>query len=175
MLKYLVACSAAIYCVLLLFGDESRRPEVTRQVQDDVTGISMAAMTLPEEPLRTRTVTGGMSDAEAVRVALEAGKEYRAQRKPEMLRGLTAAVETAPAAAGSTSDVTPKRDYRYVSGSRVNLRAGPGTGNAVVGQLVQGDAAEVLDDRDGWFQVRTADGAISGWISGRFLTDRKPG
>ena len=63
----------------------------------------------------------------------------------------------------------------FVTGSRVNVRQGPGTGNAVVGQVTQGMEAQVLETRDGWMQIVTKDGGASGWISGRFLEERQPG
>lgn len=176
MLKYSVACLATLYCILILFGDESRKPAVTRQAQDDVTGFTLTSFALPEADVTTKTLASGISDAEAVRIALEAGKAYRTDRKLAPLRGgrvAAIATETKTGAPVASADVDGP--LRYVTGSRVNLRAGPGTGNAVVGQVVLGDAAEVLDDRDGWYQIRTTDGATSGWIFGRFLGDRRPG
>lgn len=170
MLKYLVACAASIYCIMILFGDESRRPEVTRQAQDDVTGFTLASFRMPEDDRTSSLLTSRMSEAEAVKIALEAGREYRATRKAAPLRGLVASAEAAPAVAPAQT-----ANLRYVTGSRVNLRAGPGTGNAVVGQLFLGDATEVLGDQDGWYQVRTANGAVSGWIFGKFLAEQQPG
>ena len=35
--------------------------------------------------------------------------------------------------------------------------------------------AEVLADRDGWYQIRTPDGEASGWIFGQFLSEQSPG
>lgn len=175
MLRYIVASVAAIYCLLLLFGDHNRRPEVARQAQDDVTGFSLASFELPDTTVVAKSLDSGISDAEAIRIALEAGKAHRANRKAAPLRGMIAAVEAEPTTGQVTSAVSAAAALRYVTGSRVNLRAGPGTGNAVVGQLFLGDEAEVLDDRDGWYQVRAADGAVSGWIFGKFLGDRQPG
>ena len=57
----------------------------------------------------------------------------------------------------------------------MNLRQGPGTGNAVVAQVTRGMEAEVLESQNGWYQIRTADGSLSGWISGKFLTEKQPG
>lgn len=174
MLKYLVACCASIYCILLLFGDESRRPEVTRQSQDDVTGFSLAAFAVPVDDLPFAATASGISDAEAVQIALAAGRDHRAKRERRPLRGMIAAIEEASVSADTSSSVSDGNLW-YVTGSRVNLRAGPGTGNAVVGQVALGDATEVLDDRDGWYQVRTSDGGVSGWIYGKFLAEQQPG
>ncbi len=56
---------------------------------------------------------------------------------------------------------------REVAGDRVNLREGPGTTFDVVGRLARGEAAEVIESRDGWARVRV--GANEGWVSERFL------
>ena len=173
MFKYLVACVAALYCVLILFGDESRRPEVTRLSQDDVTGFSLASFKLPEATAPKLALTSGITEAEAVQMALEAGRAHRAERTSSNLRGMVAAIQ----ASETTTDVAPAAaaELWYVTGTRVNLRAGPGTGNAVVGQMALGDAAEFLDRRDGWYQVRATDGDTAGWIFGKFLAETQPG
>lgn len=61
-------------------------------------------------------------------------------------------------------------DYRTVSGSRVNLRAGPGTDYGVVTKLVRGNEVEILQDGgDGWVKLRALDGNNIGWMSDSFL------
>lgn len=64
-------------------------------------------------------------------------------------------------------------DMRLVSGSRVNMRAGPGTDYNVLDTLVQGSEVEVLKvDENGWAMLRVeATGAI-GWMGERFLSER---
>ena len=59
-------------------------------------------------------------------------------------------------------------DLRTVTGSVVNMRAGPGTGFDVVGQLTEGARAELLSVAGGWSEVRTEDGT-TGWMASRFL------
>ncbi len=57
----------------------------------------------------------------------------------------------------------------FVTGNRVNFRAGPSTAEAVVGQFRLGEAAEVLSDPAGsWVRVRDAEGR-EGFVAGRFL------
>ena len=36
-------------------------------------------------------------------------------------------------------------------------------------QQTDEEEAEVLADADGWYQIRTSDGGVSGWIFGKFL------
>lgn len=176
MFRYLAVCLSAIYTVLLVYGDETRRPDVTRQAQDDVTGFSLASFALPEASTVAAAGASGVSDDDAIRIALAAGQILRADRGSAPLRGRIPAIgdEAAPVAETAAS-ASQAQGLWHVIGERVNLRAGPGTGNAVVGQMVLGDMAEVLDNRDGWYQVRAADGTVAGWIFGKFLSETQPG
>ena len=62
-------------------------------------------------------------------------------------------------------------DLRQVTGNRVNMRNGPGTDYEVVGQLVRGDTAEVLQEPgSGWVMLRAVDGGQIGWMSARFVS-----
>ncbi|NND19068.1 MAG: SH3 domain-containing protein [Silicimonas sp.] len=174
MFRYLVAAVAAIYCGLLVFGDENRRPEVARQATDDVSGLTLASFSEIDTSTAVQRLNTGISDADAIKVAMQAGEEHRANRERKPLRG-GKRVAKAETLAPATPENALAADLWYVSGTRVNLRAGPGTGNAVVGQLALGDAAEVLRDQDGWYEIRAADGAVSGWIYGKFLSETAPG
>lgn len=74
---------------------------------------------------------------------------------------------------GTTSATHPQGDvrevagYLIVTGSRVNQRSGPGTGNPVMGQLTQGTRVTKLRDEGGWTQISSSLG--TGWMSSRFL------
>ena len=70
-----------------------------------------------------------------------------------------------------TSEVLGSGKYRVVTGSRVNMRRGPGTDHDVVGSLLRGAEVEVLDENEtGWVKLRTLEGSNIGWMSGKFLT-----
>ncbi|MBS0123829.1 SH3 domain-containing protein [Thetidibacter halocola] len=61
-------------------------------------------------------------------------------------------------------------DYRVVTGARVNLRDGPGTGFAVVTTLSRGQEVEVVQDTgDGWVELRALEGGFVGWMADSFL------
>lgn len=63
-------------------------------------------------------------------------------------------------------------DIREVSGSRVNMRMGPGTGFDVITTLDGGTKLEVLEvNVDGWANVATVDRGIEGWMAERLLSD----
>ncbi|WP_373355397.1 SH3 domain-containing protein [Pseudoroseicyclus sp. CXY001] len=56
-----------------------------------------------------------------------------------------------------------------VDGSRVNMRAGPGTNYLVVDTLSEGTALEVMETRSGWARIRTVDGGVEGWMAERLI------
>ena len=171
MIRLTVATLAALYAVLHVFGEPERNSSVARAaVESDVQGLSLAAFTEASEDIEyLPSIKLAISDGEAIQFALAAGKAARAERKAAPLRGF-ASLEKAVEA-----PVTAKRDFWYVSGSRVNLRQGPGTGNAVVAQVTFGTEAELLESQNGWHQIRTADGLVSGWIFNKFLSEKRPG
>lgn len=62
----------------------------------------------------------------------------------------------------------------YVTGNRVNFRAGPSTNNRVIGALQRGDPVEALGPTDTpWINIRDAEGRI-GYMSAQFLSNIPP-
>lgn len=57
----------------------------------------------------------------------------------------------------------------FVSGSRVNLRSGPGVGNKILGQLNLGEKVALLSTSGGWREIETKFGV--GWMSANYLHD----
>lgn len=181
MLKLITVAVAVMFTVFYVFGAEDRRVEVSRKASPaDTGGLTLAAFNPVEiESTRLPTNSFGISDEEAVRIAMQAGADIRSGRTSKPLFGVVAAVDAAGVAAATEVPAAAVEqamaEMWYVTGSRVNLRAGPGTDKAVVGNLTFGTEAEVLSDKDGWFEIRAADGVTSGWIFGKFLADSRPG
>lgn len=66
--------------------------------------------------------------------------------------------------------LTQPRDLRHVSGSRVNMRNGPGTQYSVVDKLLRGQEVEVLQDPGiGWVKLQVTGSGRIGWMSARLL------
>ena len=176
MFKLIVVTLAAFVAVLQIFGDPARRPvEVARAAPER---LSLAAFVGVAETIEEVRVAPALSvsDSEAVAMAMAASRAVREGRLAKPARNRDAeAVELAAAVEEVVEVAATDAVYWYVSGSRVNLRQGPGTGTAVVAQVTEGTEALVLDARDGWMQIQTRDGATSGWIFGKFLNERKPG
>ncbi|WP_176440916.1 SH3 domain-containing protein [Oceanicola sp. 22II-s10i] len=77
----------------------------------------------------------------------------------EEVRAETVAMMSAPV-------VSATADLRVVTGTRVNMRNGPGTRYSVVSRLDQGDEVEVLQDPgDGWVKLRVSDTGRIGWMA----------
>ncbi|WP_254430544.1 MULTISPECIES: SH3 domain-containing protein [unclassified Ruegeria] len=64
----------------------------------------------------------------------------------------------------------PVKDWREVTGTRVNMRDGPGTIYPVITKLSIGQKAEVLGDSGtGWLRVRVLPQQQIGWVSSSLL------
>ena len=63
-------------------------------------------------------------------------------------------------------------DLRLVAGSRVNMRAGPGTDYSVLDTLNGGTSTEVIEvNASGWARIRVTDTGQIGWMAERLLSD----
>jgi len=167
MLRLIVATLAIMYIFAITVGDRPEGEAVARAADPgfdtslaSFIGISEASASSDAQELAPR-----LSDEEAIQVALATGTEMRKGRSVAPLLGTGRVVEMV--ADAKESDIIG--DIWMVTGDVVNLRAGPGTGNEVVAKLNQGTEAEMIDEGDGWYRIRTADGAVDGWIYGRYL------
>jgi uncharacterized protein YgiM (DUF1202 family) len=179
MFRLIAATVAAIFTVLFVFGDETRREGVSLNKRGPAIEFSLASF-IPKpsdidevalNPIST------ISEVEAVKIAVEAGELLRAKRNGTSPEDVVAMVSTIEPTASPVDPAEGLRlaDFWYVNGTRVNLRAGPGTANAVVARLGMGTEAEVLSDTAAdWIEIRTADGT-AGWISSKFLSNTAPG
>lgn len=111
-------------------------------------------------------------ESRAIEIALAATVTPDA---PPEARSRVVKVSSGPAAAAVVAAPDPEGTW-YVTGSRVNLRAGPSTSESVVGRVVLGQKAEMLEETDnGWYHIRTAGGAQDGFIYSKFLSTEQPG
>ena len=172
MLKLSVATLAAMYLIAISVGDAPESEVVARGADPafETTFVSLigAAEARTLDPMVQPVEPARMSDAQAIELALATGADLRGTREDTKTLLGTGAVQQV-AALGQDA-AAPAAEYWSVTGNVVNLRAGPGTANDVVAKLSQGTEAEVLEEGNGWFRIRTADGAIDGWIFGKYLS-----
>ena len=77
--------------------------------------------------------------------------------------------EVIKASASTEAIAAPEPKLLTVTGSRVNLRAGPSTGNPVIGKLMEGEQVELIGyETEGWAQIRV-EGEKVGYMSANFL------
>jgi len=67
----------------------------------------------------------------------------------------------------------PKPDLREVTGTRVNMRDGPGTIYPVVARLALGEEVEVLSaSGTGWLRLRTLPDQQIGWVAASLVSKK---
>ena len=67
----------------------------------------------------------------------------------------------------------PEPDMREVTGTRVNMRNGPGTTYPVIERLTLGNDVEVLSDSGtGWLRLRSVEGQNIGWIAASLISKK---
>jgi len=76
-----------------------------------------------------------------------------------------------PRPAASVEPAGP--DIREITGSRVNMRGGPGTVYPVLERLTLGNEVEILGDSGtGWLRLRTAESGKVGWIAASLISKK---
>lgn len=127
--------------------DESATPEVTRS--NSATLINVTAEVPPQAD--ESQIVQAVAEAIDVDVVQEAPAEVVAEIVEE---------EPAPL------------DLRLVAGSRVNMRAGPGTDYSVLDTLDGGTRTEVIEvNASGWARIRVTDTGQIGWMAERLLSE----
>lgn len=167
MIRLTLLLLAAITVTMIVAG---REPEMTTQAETP---------TPPVEVARAETAPTALSDN---RLALddEAGALARAlaateaanEPEPQPVSFDPASAEPDEAVPEAAADETAW----YVTGSRVNLRDGPSTSTAVVGQAREGQRVDVLDATpDGWMRIRVIESGLTAYIYGRFVSEAPAG
>lgn len=82
---------------------------------------------------------------------------------------ITDSISSGSATGVQVSGVVAQVMTKY-PGSTVNLRAGAGTGYAVVGEYGRGTRMEILDERGNWYKVQIAGSEREGWMSKNYVS-----
>lgn len=84
-------------------------------------------------------------------------RDYR-----EASSGTETTTSTVEATSTESAEGAP---YVRVISEGLNLRTEPSTTAAVVTQLAADQRVQFIEEKSGWYHVRTADGAAEGWIA----------
>jgi hypothetical protein len=158
----LLATLAGLFVILSVWGDGNLRAD-RRPVPPPQPAALDAGAASPAVPEPQATPAAAVVQAESQ-------TPEQVQRFPGPM------LQPSPEYAGETPEPVAVADgpVLYVTGDRVNVRAGPSTGDRVVTALERGTGVQALGPQDGeWVNVRDADGR-TGYVAGRFLSATAP-
>ena len=156
----LLATLAGLFLILWVWGEGSLRAD-RRPAADPQPAAQDAGTEAPAAPEPQATP--------AAVVQAESQTPAQVQRFPGP------ALRPSPEHAGeAAAPLVPDGPVLYVTGDRVNMRAGPSTGDRVVTALRRGTAVQPLGPQDAeWVNIRDA-GGRAGYVAGRFLSPDAP-
>ena len=77
---------------------------------------------------------------------------------------------TTEVAAAASEDA----ERRFITANGLNIRAGSGTGYAIIGRARRGAEVAVLTETGGWAQVYLTASGTEGWVASKFLSSTAP-
>ena len=182
MLRLTVTLAVALYAGLVIWGEpsdavdvgtegaaeptravvEAARPVIVEKDGDGDVAVMRSATTeivVPEASIIAASAP--VPDTAADRIA-RIGDPVRVSLIEPTVRQPEIAAPADEAGAGG--------ERMVVSGSRVNLRSGPSTANAVLASLPRGTVVEVIGPASGnWVELRDVDSGTVGFMSSNFL------
>lgn len=187
MIRLTILLCAVLYVGMVLVPELSTPgPGVAGRAGFDPTSVSGEPAPVPQQ---VPTTAPTRSPAAPVTITLPTGEvlEVAAVLRPSQVQAEVVRLNAPPAPpapepaaqGGVAVQDTPTGSEEvvllYVTGSRVNLRAGPSTGNEIIAALGFGAQVELLSDPgNGWLEIRETEGGRVGFMSGRFLSPDRP-
>lgn len=178
MFKWVLGLCAALYGTLMLFGEPTPEELAARQ-----TAAPEVVAVTPTQAVDRETQAFDVEEVVAPAIA-----EAVEPIPPITIERVSAAIQTAPALpeavvteilpvatellanSQTASTVATANPIWRVTAQRVNLRSGPSTSNAVVGQALQDDSAEIIELLpSGWAKVYVLESGTEAYVSAQFL------
>lgn len=166
MIRLMILTLLGLFAVLALLGDrDPDRPfnpateeVVAAPAAEAAAADSAAETTAPTVPAESVAQTPEQVQ-EFPGPPLRPSPEYAGQAETDLAEAEELAAEGA--------------EIMYVTGDRVNFRAGPSTNDRVIGAILRGSPVEILGQTEGWVQLRDA-GGREGYMSLQFLSTERP-
>ncbi|MCK0169408.1 SH3 domain-containing protein [Jannaschia sp. S6380] len=177
MIKLVFTLAAALYAGFVIWGHPT---DVVAPEKQGAVSIAADAAEFDRpvilqnasspEPHVTRAVASEALVPDAAAIAASAPAPAGSFPEPRLIgEPLVVSLVEPRDAPEATAEPTAERMLR-VTGSRVNMRAGPSTANRVVDSLPQGTLAEPLGPPEGgWQEIRDIATGRTGFMSARFL------
>ncbi|WP_185968459.1 SH3 domain-containing protein [Paracoccus sp. M683] len=172
MIRLTILTLIGLFAVLALFGRAD--PDHPFNPPTEETSEATPAPETSSEAIEAATDL-------AQQVAVPAVSADQVQQTPEQVQRFPGpALRPSPEYAGQAEAAQTEQlaasgaQILYVTGNRVNFRAGPSTNDRVIGALQSGSPVEVLGETTGgWVQLRDTQGR-QGYMSGDFLSPDRP-
>jgi hypothetical protein len=179
MLRLTFTLAAALYAGFVIWGEPEGDALTAREMPTPV----FATVVQTDGAFDSPTVLGSARGAEAVVTRAAVAPTPLAAPDPATIAASAPppgslqprligepVVVSLVAPAETAREEAAAQDLVRVTGSRVNMRSGPGTGNAVLDSLPQGTLAEPLGEPvDGWQEIRDVETGRTGFMAARFL------
>ncbi len=169
MLRLTLMLSSAIYAGLVIYSEGA--PDAPAEV---ATAPQIAPAPAAETPaLMRQSDTMTLRTAEGVELLIAAvidPADLTLEDATQVAAVTTVSVSEPEDTIIASASIAADLPLVSVTGSQVNLRAGPSTDDAVLGSLVRGTQAElVVSLGNGWAQIRAVDSGLEGFMAERFL------
>ncbi|MGL5010166.1 MAG: SH3 domain-containing protein [Paracoccaceae bacterium] len=177
MFKLTAVLCAAMFGVLLIAGEDRG------QLRPGLANASVVAAAAPEVAEVAPVVVVAAADAAPADVApVSAPVTVAAATTPETEEAIDETVfslanysDEVPAEETAATAPQTAGALAYVDAEQVNVREGPGTGNAVLTKLSRGEAVTIVSTDDtGWARIRIEGDGLEGFISMDYLTPAAP-
>ncbi|WP_299142530.1 SH3 domain-containing protein [uncultured Tateyamaria sp.] len=144
-------------------------------VPENVTRVALN-LTAVDEVLRPaptlRTTPAKVTPAVEAAVTEALSEETPAIILPSLVTDAAIITPVEFGATGARPAVNEDATVRSVTGNRVNVRGGPGTGYSIVSRLTRGAEVEILQDPgEGWVKMRPVTGGPVGWMADFLLSE----
>lgn len=149
-------------------------PTVTRMALNltSFDEVANATLSKPTQPILAKTTQQPIEIAPLAAPKVIDATVVNFDSTPDANGVLPSIVFSGSSSRASSENVTTRRDIRFVAGTIVNMRGGPGTAFDVVAKLNRDTEVEVLqDDGSGWIKLRPVTGGPEGWIADYLLTN----
>ena len=178
MFRLTFTLAAALYAGFVVWGDpetataQSRTMptpilEASAGVVEDVDAPTIIGSAREAAPVVTRAAIAPVTPDAA---AIAAAAPIPTTLEPRLIGEPIVVSLMSPAGPASVDDVASTEGLLRVTGSRVNMRSGPGVSNGVVDSLPLGTLAEPIGAPiDGWQEIRDVESGLTGFMSARFL------
>lgn len=145
----------------------------TRQTATPAVTQASIPASIPASLVQNASLSTGLPDEEPAQIAVEPAKAavVTPAAAPAVTETRVAITFDTPATSDAPEVADAPADMRKVTGNRVNMRGGPGTGYSVVGKLTKGAEVEVLrDPGTGWLKLRSVESGQVGWMADWLVT-----